>query len=129
MAKYFLYSNILIISILILTVGTLLAYITFLFFKQKINTNYTNNNINLILVTALFLSFFFLNLFLYFFFKKIIFNQNYLIFNLFKLTPRNYINTFLFFFEFSIDFFGIIILFLSFFVGIFSLISLDNRIF
>jgi len=129
MAKYFLYNNILIVSVLILIVGTLLAYIVFLFFKQKINTNFTNNNINLILLTTLFLSFFFFNLSLYFFFKKIIFNQNYLIFNLFKLTPKNYINTFLFFFEFSIDFFGIIILFLSFFVGIFSLISLDNRIF
>lgn len=129
MAKYFLYNNILIVSVLILIVGTLLAYIAFLFFKQKINTNFTNNNINLILLTTLFLSFFFFNLFLYLFFKKIIFNQNYLIFNLFKLTPKNYINTFLFFFEFSIDFFGIIILFLSFFVGIFSLISLDNRIF
>ena len=55
--------------------------------------------------------------------------SNYSIFNFYKLAPTIYINFFLFWFEFSIDFFGIILLFLGYFVGILSLLALDNRIF
>jgi len=75
------------------------------------------------------LSYIFFIFFLYFFYSYYLSISNYSIFNFYKLAPTIYINFFLFWFEFSIDFFGIILLFLGYFVGILSLLALDNRIF
>jgi hypothetical protein len=47
----------------------------------------------------------------------------------FLILPNIHVTFFYNWFEFSVDFFGIILLLLGYFIGILSLMALDNRIF
>ena len=55
--------------------------------------------------------------------------DSYLIFSYYLLSPKFFIPLLGTLFEFSIDFFGLIILFLDYFIRILLLLVLDNRIF
>ena len=134
MGQHNFFSNILIYTINILIFGTFFSYLIYFFSFKNQNQNIlkhdtTYNLIKIILTTTLGASYIFFIYFLYIFY--IYFNtvNNYSLFGVYSLTPTLYINLFLVYFEFSIDFFGIILLFLGYFVGILSLLALDNRIF
>ena len=124
--------NLFFYSIYTLTFGTIFNYVVFslfsnLKFLQK--NNFILSFIKTSLLMTIVLSFFYFILFLYNFYSYYIFNLNYQIFSLFNLTPKMFISSYFYFFDFSIDFFAIVILFLAYFVGIMSLMSLDNRFF
>ena len=87
------------------------------------------NIIKLVLTVSLGVSYIFFIFFLYFFYSYYNSLINYNVFSDYTLVPAIYLNFFFFWLEFSIDFFGIILLFLGYFVGILSLLALDNRIF
>ena len=53
----------------------------------------------------------------------------YSVFSTYCVLPKTQINNSIDFFEASIDIFGIFLLFLAYFVGILSLLALDNRLF
>lgn len=134
MTNHYLLSNLLVYTINILFAGTFTAYLIYSFnyknqYQNIVKHDTIYNFLKLILLVSLGLSYIFFLLFLYFYYSYYISVSNYPFFDLYKLTPLIYINFFLFWFEFSIDFFGIILLFLGYFVGILSLLALDNRIF
>ena len=133
MGQQFFLSNILLYTILILILGTLFSYIIYFFtYKNQIQNILMHdgiyNLIKLFLLLTLSVSFVFFILFLYFFYNYYIFLSNYSVFNQYTITPIIMKNSF-FFFEFSVDVFGIFLLLLAYFVGIFSLLALDNRFF
>ena len=114
----------------ILITGIVLSYILMFLHSNFLNSN--NTLLNLIIIILLLfisISFFFYIIFIFFFYKYYCANINYSIFSVYCLIPTLFINMHIYFFEFSIDFFGIIILFLAYFVGLLSLLALDNRIF
>jgi len=132
--QQFFLSNLLIYTINILIFGTLFSYLIFFFsFKNQyqniVKHDVLYNLIKLTLLISLGLSYIFFIFFLYQYYLYFISLNNYNIFNNYVITPKIFINFFLLSFEFSIDFFGIILLFLGYFVGILSLLALDNRIF
>ena len=134
MVQHYLLSNILIYTINILLFGTFLAYIIYFFtyknqYQNLIKHDTIYNLVKLILLVSLGISYIFFIYFLYIFYIYYIYVNNYIIFNYYKLLPPIHLNFFFIWFEFSIDFFGIILLFLGYFVGILSLLALDNRIF
>ena len=134
MIQHYLFSNILIYTVNILLFGTFFSYLIYFFsyknqYQNLIKHDTIYNFLKMILLLSLGLSYIFFIFFLYFFYSYYLSVGNYTIFNFYKLTPTIYINFFLFWFEFSVDFFGIILLFLGYFVGILSLLALDNRIF
>lgn len=111
--------------------GTLLAYILNYLASNyislsKIDTIYVC--IKLLLLLALSLSFILYIFFIYSYYVYYAYNNCYAIFSRYSIVPKVPQKIF-FFFEFSIDLFGIIILFLAYFVGILSLLALDNRVF
>ena len=114
----------------ILITGIVLSYILMFLHSNFLNSNNTLLNlIRIILLLSISISFFFYIIFIFFFYKYYCANINYSIFSVYCLIPTLFINMHIYFFEFSIDFFGIIILFLAYFVGLLSLLALDNRIF
>ncbi len=134
MVQYYFFSNILIYTINILFFGTFFSYLIYFFlylnkYQNIIKHDVIYNLIKLSLSVVLGTSYIFLIFFLYFFYSYYISINNYYVFNIFTITPIIYLNFFLICFEFSVDFFGIILLFLGYFVGILSLLALDNRIF
>jgi hypothetical protein len=134
MVHHFFFSNILIYTINILLIGTFSAYLIYFFsyinqFQNLIKHDTIYNLIKIILTLSLGLSYVTFIFFLYYFFIYYTSISSYSIFNSFQLIPTIYINLFLVYFEFSVDFFGLILLFLGYFVGILSLLALDNRIF
>ena len=134
MGQHYFFSNILVFTINILIIGTFLSYLIYFFSYKNQNQNILKhdtayNLIKVILTTALGASYLFFIYFLYYFYSYYLTINNYNLFNTYILVPSIYINFFLVCFEFSIDFFGIILLFLGYFVGILSLLALDNRIF
>ena len=134
MVQQFFLSNLLIYTINILIFGTFFSYLIFFFsFKNQyqniVKHDVLYNLIKLTLLISLGLSYIFFIFFLYQYYLYFISLNNYNIFNNYVITPKIFINFFLLSFEFSIDFFGIILLFLGYFVGILSLLALDNRIF
>jgi hypothetical protein len=134
MAKHYLFSNVLIYTIDILIFGTFLTYVIYFFtyinqYQNLIKHDTFYNLLKLMLLVALGLSYIFFIFFLYLFYTYYITVSNYALFSFYKLVPSIYLNFFFIWFEFSIDFFGIILLLLGYFVGILSLLSLDNRIF
>ena len=134
MIQHYLFSNILIYTVNILLFGTFFSYLIYFFsyknqYQNLVKHDTIYNLLKTILLLSLGLSYIFFIFFLYFFYSYYLSISNYSIFNFYKLAPTIYINFFLFWFEFSIDFFGIILLFLGYFVGILSLLALDNRIF
>ena len=68
-------------------------------------------------------------MFLFFFFNYCLLLDNYNIFTCYYILPKIYYSNSFLAFEFYVDLFGIVLLFLGYFVGILSLMALDNRIF
>jgi len=132
--QHYFFSNLLIYTIDILLIGTFFSYVIYFFsyknqFQNIVKHDTIYNMIKLILTITLGLSFLFFIFFLIYFYTYYNFVNNYTLFNTYSISPKIYVNFFLFWFEFSVDFFGIILLFLAYFVGILSLLALDNRIF
>jgi len=114
--------------------GTFFSYIFYIFInnsKQQsiLKNDYSYNFVKCILVMVLFISFFLFTLFIFYFFKFFILSNSYSIFGIFLVSPNIHINFLFCCFEFSVDFFGIILLLLGYFIGVLSLLALDNRIF
>ena len=134
MIQYYFFSNILIYTINILMAGTIFSYLLYFFsfknqYQNLIKHDIVYNLIKVLLLISLGLSYIFFIFFLYFFYSYYSSISNYVLFSTYKVLPTIYLNLFLFYFEFSVDFFGIVLLFLAYFVGILSLLALDNRIF
>lgn len=134
MVQHYFFSNLLVYTINILLIGTFIAYLVYFFsyinqYQNIIKHDTLYNLIKVVLTLSLGLSYIFFIFFLYFFYIYYITTNSYSIFNTYQLVPTIYLNLFLFWFEFSIDFFGLILLFLGYFVGILSLLALDNRLF
>lgn len=134
MVQHYFFSNLLVYTINILLTGTFFAYLVYFFsyinqYQNLIKHDTFYNLIKLILTLSLGLSYIFFIFFLYFFYVYYVMANSYAIFNSYQLVPTIYLNLFLFWFEFSVDFFGLILLFLGYFVGILSLLALDNRLF
>ncbi len=134
MVQHCFFSNILLYTVNVLLFGTFFSYLIYFFsyknqYQNIIKHDYIYNIIKLILTLTLGISYIFFIFFLYFFYSYYLSVSNYSLFNLYTIVPTIYLNFFLIWFEFSVDFFGIILLFLGYFVGILSLLALDNRIF
>lgn len=134
MVQYYFFSNLLTYIVNILLVGTFFSYIIYFFsyknqYQNIIKNDTIYNIIKLILVLSLGLSFVCFIFFLYYYNSYYNYITNYSIFNTYKIIPSTYFNLYFFLFEFSLDLFGVILLFLGYFVGILSLLALDNRIF
>lgn len=134
MVQHYFFSNLLIYTINILILGTFFSYLIYFFsyknqYQNIIKHDTVYNIIKLLLVLTLSLSYIFFIFFLYFFYTYYNYVNNYLIFGTYIILPKIFTNTFFLWFEFSVDFFGIILLFLAYFVGILSLLALDNRVF
>jgi formate hydrogenlyase subunit 3/multisubunit Na+/H+ antiporter MnhD subunit len=132
--QYYIFTNLLTYILNILLIGTIFSYLIYFFsyknqYQNIIKYDVVYNFIKLILLVTLGLSFIIFLFFFYYFFIYYSAVNNYLIFNKYFLIPSTYTNLYYSWFEFSIDFFGIILLFLGYFVGILSLLALDNRIF
>jgi NADH-quinone oxidoreductase subunit M len=132
--QYYFFANLLTYILNILLLGTVFSYLIYFFsyknqYQNIIKYDTIYNLIKLILLLSLGLSFVCFVLYFYYFYIYYNFTNNYLIFNSYGLIPLIYDNLYFSLFEFSIDFFGVILLFLGYFVGILSLLALDNRIF
>jgi len=121
-------------TVFTLIFGVVLSYIVyFVSCKNQMQNIITYDNIynlvKLLLILTLGISFIFFIFFLYFFY--IFFNHmgGYSVFSTYCVLPKTQINNSIDFFEASIDIFGIFLLFLAYFVGILSLLALDNRLF
>ena len=134
MIQQFFFFNFITFIVNILFIGTSLVYILYIFLinnKQQIlsKNDYGYSLIKNLLIFILGVSFMFFILFLFYFYRFYKFSEFYSVFSVFLLVPNIHINFFYNWFEFSVDFFGIILLLLGYFIGILSLIALDNRIF
>lgn len=134
MVQQFFFSNLLVYTISILIFGTFFSFLLFFFsyknqYQNIVKHDTIYNIIKIILLLSLGLSYIFFILFYYYYYIYYITLNNYYIYNIYTISPKIFINLFLTSFEFSIDFFGIVLLFLGYFVGILSLLALDNRIF
>ena len=134
MVQHFFFSNILVYNILILIFGTLVAYVFYFFSYRNAMQNNTKhdviyNTIKVILLLSLGLSFVFYVCFIYLFYVYFSQTNGFNIFSKFELVPKIHSNFYFYFFEFSVDVFGIFLLFLAYFVGILSLMALDNRLY
>jgi len=131
--NYF-FSNLLVYTINILLFGTVLPYLIYFFsFKNQYQNVVKNdtlyNLIKIILCLSLGFSYILLIYFIYYYYTYYMYITSYSLFNSYSLVPLLYLNILFTAFEFSVDFFGIILLFLGYFVGILSFLALDNRIF
>lgn len=134
MIQQFFFFNFLTYIINILLIGTFLTYVLYIFFivnkQQTTNKNdYGYNLIKGLLLFILGVSFVFFLFFLYYFYRFFILINYYNNISVYSIVPNLHISFFQNWFEFSIDFFGIILLLLGYFIGIISLLALDNRIF
>lgn len=134
MVQHFLFSNILIYTILTLLIGTLLSYVVYFFSyrnsMQNINTgDGIYNTIKTMLLVTLSTSFIFFLYFLYAFYVYFLQVNNFYVFTKYSILPKIQNSLVFNFFEFSVDLFGIFLLFLAYFVGVLSLLALDNRLF
>jgi hypothetical protein len=132
--QQFFFFNFITFIVNTLLVGTFLVYILYIFLlnsKQQFlgKNDYGYSLIKLLLVFILGTSFVFFILFLFYFYKFYKLGGFYSVYSTFLIIPSIHINFFYNWFEFSIDFFGIILLLLGYFIGILSLVALDNRIF
>jgi len=132
--QHYVLSNILVYTINSLLFGTFLSFLVYFFgyknqYQNIIKHDNIYNFIKFVLLISLGISYIFFIFFLYFFYTYYVYNNNYNLFNNYVLVPKLFVNFYFFWFEFSIDFFGIVLLFLAYFVGILSLLALDNRIF
>ena len=134
MIQQFFFYNFLTYIVNILLIGTFLVYILYIFLvnsKQQVlsKNDYGYNIIKNFLIIILGISFLFFLLFLFYFYRFYKLSGFYHIYTTFLLLPNIHVNFFFNWFEFSIDFFGVVLLLLGYFIGILSLLALDNRIF
>lgn len=134
MVQHLFFSNIIIYSIITLLTGTLSSYVVYFFSyrnsMQSINTNDTiYNSIKIVLLLTLGVSFTIFIQFLYNFYIYFLHISGFNIFNKYGVVPKTSNQLFFNFFDFSVDLFGIFLLFLAYFVGVLSLLALDNRLF
>jgi NADH-quinone oxidoreductase subunit M len=132
--QYYYFSTLLVFTINILFFGTLLSYIIFFFFYKNQYQNIVKHDsvysiVKALLLVSLGASFFFFILFLFFFLSYCLTLNNYSIFSNYYIVPKIFYSNSILTFEFYVDLFGIVLLFLGYFVGILSLMALDNRIF
>lgn len=135
MAFMYPHHFIIIYGFYIILIGTITAYTLYNFFyKNQINNILKNdlifNLIKCILLLSLVVSFLLLLVFIIFLeiFTKLA--QNYVIFNDYNIfLSQNFLTSNTYALHFSTDLFGNILLFLAYFIGILSLLALDNRIF
>ena len=125
---YFLNIFLLKYSIFFIFLFFLFFYLIFNFSKIKNKEYLVNNYSNLLkflslysFISSSFLFFIFIYIYLY----VLVSYNNFFYNNIFLISPNYY----LFGFKINFDFFGIILLFLSFVCGLLSIISLDNKIF
>lgn len=133
MIRQILFSNLLVLIINTLLFGTFLTYILYFFFyknKQQnvINCDYTFSNLKALISIVLGTSFIFFIFFLYYYYLYFTEYNSYIIFNTYFFTTPLFVDYKYFWFDLSVDFFGIILLFLGYFVGILSVLALDNRV-
>lgn len=131
MAQYFLLQAILNNVISVLAYGTMFAYIVYYTYNNYINlskVDFAFSLIKLTLLSTLSVSFVLYIYFIYCYYLYYTYNGNYVIFSAYNISPKIFQN-FFFFLEFSVDIFGVVILFLAYLVGTLSLLALDNRIF
>jgi len=134
MIQNYFFSNVLAFTINVLISGTFFSYLIYFFsfknqYQNVIKNDTIYNMIKVILCLSLGISYIFLIYFLYYYYIYYMSVYNYSLFSTYSLIPVLHLNVLLVCFEFSVDFFGIILLFLGYFVGILSLLALDNRIF
>jgi len=134
MVTHFFFSSFIRFIFLFLVLGTLISYVLYYLtqivnYQNILRNDYLYNMIKIILLSTLCISFIFYVYFVYFYFVHILCVANYNIFDSYLLLPSMSVNLFLFTVEFSFDFFGIVILFLAYFVGIISIAALDTRLF
>jgi NADH-quinone oxidoreductase subunit M len=132
--QYYFFSNLLVYTINTLLFGTFFSYIIYIFsyknqFQNIVKNDIIYNLIKLLLLLSLGVSYVLFILFFYFYYNYYSLISNFFIFNTYNIVPNVFVNFYFTWFEFSVDFFGIILLFLGYFVGILSLLALDNRIF
>ena len=120
------------ICLLSLIFGTFLVY-TFFFFKFKkffqnfIVNDFINNLVKYVIIFSFGCSFLFFIVAGYFYIQFFHLNCGLTSINLYNLYPNFKFSNLFFSIEFSLDFFGFVLLFLAYFAGIFSLIALDSR--
>jgi len=134
MATHFFFSSFIKVVFLFLVVGVLISYILYYLgqstnYQNIIKNDYTYNTIKLVLLTTLCIAFVFYVYFIYFYFVYVLSVTNYSVFNKYVLLPITSADLYFFELEFSFDFFGVVILFLAYFVGIISVSALDTRLF
>ena len=115
-------------SIFFIFFCTLIFYLIFNFSKIKIKSNLTSPLSNLfkfLLIYSFLSSIFLLLIYIYIFLYTLINFNNCLYNNVFLINPNYYFLGI----KINLDFFGIILLFLSFLCGLFSIMSLDNKIY
>ena len=117
------------VLILSLFVGYLIYFFSFKnSFQHIVQNDGVFNILRIALLLMLFVSFIVYLHFIFFFFTQITVYSNYFLFFDYGLVVRTPIHYYLGT-ELSVDFFGLSLLFLAYFVGILSLMALDNRLF
>jgi hypothetical protein len=134
MANVYYHFLMLYASLFSLVFGTLLAYIVYFFsigskYQDLIRLDALFSRIKSVLLISLGVSYILFVYFVYSYYLYYTQVTNYLLFNTYCLIPNLHLGRLVFYSEPSIDLFGVIILFLAYFVGILSLLALDNRIF
>ena len=132
--QQFFFFNFLTHVVNILFLGTFLTYLIYIFLinskQQVLNKNdYGYNLIKNLLIFILGISFILFLFFIFYFFKFCKVSCFYSVYHMFLILPNIHVNFFYNWFEFSVDFFGIVLLLLGYFIGVLSLLALDNRIF
>ena len=134
MIQQFFFFNFLTSIVNILLIGTFFIYIFYIFVinnkQQKLNTNdYRYIIIKYLLLFILGGSFIIFIIFIFYFYRFFVLSGIFSVFSVFSILPNIHISFLQNWFEFSVDFFGIVLLLLGYFVGVLSLLALDNRVF
>ena len=134
MVHHYFFFNLLTYTLNILILGTGLSYLIFFFIYKNqtqniIKSDTIYNLIKLVLLLTLGISFIFFIWFMFYFYTYYSSIHNYSIFSNYTISPKFLFNFFLISFELSVDFFGVLLLLLAYFIGILSLMALDNRLF
>ena len=127
-------NNILLYTLILLGLGTFTLFILYFFlFKNKIQNINIHDNVYVYIKVGLLLflglSFFSFLVFLFLYHLISVNLENYYVFNNYPIVIAAAHNIDFFGLDYSIDFFGIVLLFLAYFIGLLSLMALDNRFF
>ena len=131
MVKYLFFDDLLCISTFILSLGLITSIVFYFFFYNSqaqilIRNDLAYNSIKKVLSISLCISFFIYVLYLYQYIS--IYNNTtaHYVFNKYKIVPAK---TNIMDLNITLDLFGLILLFLAYFVGFLSFLALDNRLF